>query len=55
MKNVYSRPVAEVISFAPSKAIAMENPDWGWEDDVFGESTPETRSIDDERREDYEG
>lgn len=42
MENVYLRPVVEVISFAPSKAIAMDDPGWGWEDDVFG-STAETK------------
>ncbi len=46
MNNVYARPVAEIISFAPSKPIALEEPGWGWEEDVF--STTEARSFDDD-------
>ena len=46
MREVYIRPELEVIAFAPSQAIAMEQPGWGWEEDVF--STPEARNIDDE-------
>ena len=46
MKNVYVQPRVEIVAFAPSRAIAMEDPDWGWEEDVF--STPEARSADDE-------
>ena len=51
MKDVYLRPRAEIVVFAPAKAIALEEPGWGWEDDVFGESTGEARNMDDERRE----
>ena len=54
MREVYMRPELEMIAFAPSKAIALEEPGWGWEDDVF--STPEARNIDDaERRTGNEG
>lgn len=35
MKDVYMRPEAEVISFAPRKAIALEEPGWGWENEAF--------------------
>ena len=41
MKEVYICPFVDVICFAPNKPIALENPGWGWEDDVFGESSPE--------------
>lgn len=51
MKERYLCPRAELICFAASKAIALEEPGWGWEDDVFGESTGEARNMDDERRE----
>ena len=44
MKVVYTRPLVEVVSFAPSHAIALEQPGWGWEEDVF--STPEAKSFD---------
>ena len=44
MKIVYTRPRVEVIRFAPSKAIALEQPGWDWEDNVF--STPEARIAD---------
>ena len=55
MKDVYVRPQAELVSFAPNNAIAMEQPGWGWEDDVF--STPEAQSFTDdaERRMGDEG
>ena len=56
MKGTYITPQAEVVTFAPSKAIALEQPGWGWEEDVF--STPETRMIDNEDAErsgTYEG
>lgn len=39
MKDVYMRPEAEVISFAPSKAIAYD-PNWGWKDEVFSPVEP---------------
>ena len=55
MKAVYLQPQVEIVSFAPNKAIAMEEPGWGWEEDVF--STPEARNIvdeDAERRNGYE-
>ncbi len=57
MKELYLCPLAEVISFMPNQAIALEEPGWGWEDDIFGESTPEARNIDEdaERRDGYEG
>ena len=40
MQEVYMRPEMEVISFVPGKAIAMEQPGWGWEEDVFSTSEP---------------
>ena len=46
MQEVYMCPNVEIISFEPQKAIATEQPGWGWEEDVF--STPETRNLDDE-------
>ena len=46
MKEVYMRPNLEIISFAPQKAIAAGwSPDWGYEDDIFGESVPEAKSL----------
>lgn len=39
MKQLYTQPRAEVVVFAPSKAIALEEPGWGYEDDVFGSDT----------------
>ena len=48
MKTVYIPPRAQVISFAPDRAIAVEEPDWGWEEDVF--STPEARNAGDGER-----
>ena len=56
MKEVYMRPEAEVISFAPSKAIAY-NPGWDWEDNVFspGEPNPASYENDEGRRDGYEG
>ena len=57
MKEVYMRPEAEVISFAPSKAIALENPGWEWDEDAF--SPQEVNTVSDEndyeRRDGYEG
>lgn len=50
MKEVYMRPEAEVISFAPSKAIALENPGWEWDEDAF--SPQEVNTVSDEN--DYE-
>ena len=44
MQEVYMRPNLEIISFEPQKAIATEQPGWGWEEDVF--STPETKGFD---------
>ena len=44
VKEVYMRPNLEIISFEPQKAIATEQPGWGWEEDVF--STPETKGFD---------
>lgn len=47
MKECYMRPEAVVVCFTPNKAIAVQSPDWGWEDDVFGDgSTPEARGVD---------
>ena len=56
MKELYLSPLAEVISFAPTQAIALEEPGWGWEDNVFGESTTEARNIENaEGGDGYEG
>ena len=46
MKEVYMRPQADVICFEPAKPIAL-NPDWGYEEDVFG-STAEVLVDDDD-------
>ena len=43
MKAVYVQPKVDVVSFVSSKAIATEQPDWGWEEDVF--STPEAKNF----------
>ena len=46
MQEVYIRPNLEIISFEPQKAIAAGwSPDWGYEEDIFGDetSTPEAR------------
>ena len=51
MQEVYMRPNLEIISFEPQKAIAVGwNPDWGYEDNVFGDNTsvPETRSTEEQ-------
>ena len=53
MKNVYVRPQAELVSFAPNNAIAMEQPGWGWEDDVF--STSEAKNFDNKTTEGGDG
>ena len=53
MKAVYLQPQVEIVSFAPNKAIAMEEPSWGWEDDVF--STPEAKTFDDKTTEGGDG
>ena len=53
MQEVYMCPNMEIISFEPQKAIAMEQPGWGWEEDVF--STPETKVIDDKSTEGGDG
>lgn len=50
MKEIYKKPEADVICFAPAQAIALEQPGWGWEDGVF-DSTPEARIIDDDDEE----
>ena len=59
MRNTYIRPDADVILFTPNKAIAVQTPDWGWEEDVFGESGGEPQGYRDdedaERRGGYEG
>ena len=39
MKELYVRPLAELVSFAPAMPIALEEPGWGWKDDVFGSVT----------------
>ena len=44
MQEVYMRPDLEIVSFAPSKAIALEQPGWEWEDNIF--SAPEARNVD---------
>ncbi len=49
MKELYLCPLAEVISFVSTQAIAMEPPVWGWEEDVF--STPEAKNFDDKTTE----
>ena len=37
MREVYMRPNLEIIAFEPQKTIATGwNPDWGYEEDVFG-------------------
>ena len=51
VKEVYMRPNLEIISFEPQKAIAAGwSPDWGYEDNVFGDNTsvPETRSFEEQ-------
>ena len=51
MQEVYMRPNLEIISFEPQKAIATGwNPDWGYEDNIFGDdtSTPETRGFEEQ-------
>ena len=53
MKEVYICPFVDVICFAPNKPIALENPGWGWEEDVF--STPEPQNINSENMEGGEG
>ena len=53
MKTVYVRPQVEAVRFAPDKPIAMEQPGWGWEDDVF--STPEAKGFSDKTTEGGDG
>ena len=53
MKKTYMSPQVDVVDFAPGKAIAMEQPGWGWEEDVF--STPEPQNINNENMEGGEG
>ena len=55
MRAVYVQPQVDLVSFASSKAIATEQPGWGWEEDVF--STSEPRNIDEkaEGGDSYEG
>ena len=51
MQEVYMRPNLEIISFEPQKAIASSwNPDWGYEDNIFGDNTsiPETRGFEEQ-------
>ena len=53
MQEVYMRPNLEIISFAPQKTIAARwNPNWGYEDNIFGDgdgtSPQEAPAIGDE-------
>ena len=53
MKEMYMCPQAELVCFAPASAIAIGwNPDWGFEDNIFGDgdgaSTQEIPTLGDD-------
>ena len=49
MRELYMQPQVDVVAFAPSAKLASGwKPDWGYEDDVFGESIPEAKTLGDE-------